>query len=861
MSALIAHARPNGTEVFTANGRDWNPLRLPDALYSGSQDVQGFEGRAPARPPSVVLLDDLHLLEPGQISEVLWFIRAANTGPLLLLVAYRPRQLPPALATMLHHSAAASQLEVWQIGPLSLGETRQLLGDRPDLDHIHQEGLGNPQYLKAIAGQGEARADAGAAILYELADLDLSALSVVRAAAVLDGPAPPDLLAAVASLDTVETLAALDVLSDLDLVRPIGCAGQWALRHRVLAEAIYERLAPSYLSAFHARAEAALAERSAPVIQRAYHIARALEPEKSHKVPTLIDAARESLPTAPAVAADLLQAAVPLLQTGEAQWHEAQVLLAHASLLTGRVRESRTLLHSLRPDSPGVRELDPAAFAEAARVERLLSQYNEAAALARAGLTAVPEHDTVVAASLHTELADIALDQQHYKVALEHAEAAASIKRRHQDTAGEAHALALSSLAHLFSSQQALAETAAARATELIDSATDAAILDNLQSIYQLGFAEATLVQLMDAQRHLTRGAALSRRSGQYYVLPAILKALAEVQLRSGDLGAALATLNEAAHDAKHNDSPATTAILMQARARALLWQGRPGDVEDVHALSQRAWDIASGHSTAWAITVRSYHAEAALLSGDPIRGKWLLLDAVGGAALPRLTTWRKPRWCDALALAAQISGDERLAEQTAAIAEQCVEELPTHGRRGFALRARMRAHALRGDIEQAVLSAQLAIEDFSLRGKRIEACRTMLAAAKVSLDAGRTRDVHTWLSQAAYLASECGSARLADEAARERSRLATYAAEPNTANRLAVLSAREREIAELVSSGMTSQEVADKLHLSVRTVDSHLSRVYRKLGVPNRAALTRTVADVARQTLWQSSFVAGPVV
>lgn len=53
------------------------------------------------------------------------------------------------------------------------------------------------------------------------------------------------------------------------------------------------------------------------------------------------------------------------------------------------------------------------------------------------------------------------------------------------------------------------------------------------------------------------------------------------------------------------------------------------------------------------------------------------------------------------------------------------------------------------------------------------------------------------------------------------------------------VLTAREAEIATLVARGASRQEVADRLVVSVRTVDSHLQRVYRKLGVRGRDDLS----------------------
>ncbi|MET9657189.1 helix-turn-helix transcriptional regulator, partial [Streptomyces sp. NPDC006510] len=59
----------------------------------------------------------------------------------------------------------------------------------------------------------------------------------------------------------------------------------------------------------------------------------------------------------------------------------------------------------------------------------------------------------------------------------------------------------------------------------------------------------------------------------------------------------------------------------------------------------------------------------------------------------------------------------------------------------------------------------------------------------------------------------------------------------------LAQLTSREREIAELVAEGLTNQAVASRLCLSPRTVESHIARVYRKTGVPSRAALATLVA------------------
>lgn len=51
-------------------------------------------------------------------------------------------------------------------------------------------------------------------------------------------------------------------------------------------------------------------------------------------------------------------------------------------------------------------------------------------------------------------------------------------------------------------------------------------------------------------------------------------------------------------------------------------------------------------------------------------------------------------------------------------------------------------------------------------------------------------------------------------------------------------LTPREREVALLAARGLTSRDIADRLYLSVRSVDNHLSRVYTKLGVAGRSEL-----------------------
>lgn len=59
-------------------------------------------------------------------------------------------------------------------------------------------------------------------------------------------------------------------------------------------------------------------------------------------------------------------------------------------------------------------------------------------------------------------------------------------------------------------------------------------------------------------------------------------------------------------------------------------------------------------------------------------------------------------------------------------------------------------------------------------------------------------------------------------------------------------LSGREREIAMLAASGIASKDIAERLYLSVRTVNNHLQHVYAKLGVTSRADLARALGGTS---------------
>jgi len=103
--------------------------------------------------------------------------------------------------------------------------------------------------------------------------------------------------------------------------------------------------------------------------------------------------------------------------------------------------------------------------------------------------------------------------------------------------------------------------------------------------------------------------------------------------------------------------------------------------------------------------------------------------------------------------------------------------------------------------------------------------------------------------SAAAEAFRRAGDRRAAMAAQRRSSALAATcesAATPGLWHAAAAvpLSGREREIVMLAATGMASKDIADRLFLSVRTVNNHLQHAYTKLGVSSRAGLAQALGS-----------------
>jgi DNA-binding NarL/FixJ family response regulator len=74
-------------------------------------------------------------------------------------------------------------------------------------------------------------------------------------------------------------------------------------------------------------------------------------------------------------------------------------------------------------------------------------------------------------------------------------------------------------------------------------------------------------------------------------------------------------------------------------------------------------------------------------------------------------------------------------------------------------------------------------------------------------------------------------------------------------------LSDRELQVVELVASGLTNQEISEKLEISKRTVDNHISNILTKTATENRVSLVRWALQWGKVCLDDINCCSLPVV
>jgi DNA-binding CsgD family transcriptional regulator len=200
--------------------------------------------------------------------------------------------------------------------------------------------------------------------------------------------------------------------------------------------------------------------------------------------------------------------------------------------------------------------------------------------------------------------------------------------------------------------------------------------------------------------------------------------------------------------------------------------------------------------------------AWVSVCAGELSRAREILTSAAQRAAAGRM------RLAEAKVLhdVARLGQPEAVARRLAVIAED------VDG--GFVAALAAHAAAL---VRASPAGLEAAGRAFEALGASLLAAEAHLAAAAAYQANGQARPASAMTRRAAEITAQCGDAR-------------TPGLSPGTT--VWRLTRREQEVAAMAAAGASSREIADRLVLSVRTVDNHLQSIYGKLGVTRRDEL-----------------------
>jgi RNA polymerase sigma factor (sigma-70 family) len=149
----------------------------------------------------------------------------------------------------------------------------------------------------------------------------------------------------------------------------------------------------------------------------------------------------------------------------------------------------------------------------------------------------------------------------------------------------------------------------------------------------------------------------------------------------------------------------------------------------------------------------------------------------------------------------------------------------------------RATSRALLAEDEAAETLYREAIDHLRSTRLRVDLARTHLLYGEWLRREGRRTDARTELRTAHELFSDFGMEAFAERARVELEATGEHARK-RTVETLGELTPQESQISRLAAEGRTNREIASQLFISPKTVEYHLRKVFRKLGVNSRTQL-----------------------
>lgn len=812
--ALIEGRHPTHTEALRAvmGAGDTTALQ-PLAVAAALADVLRHLTDA---GPAVVAVDDLHWLDAASAGALSFALRLLADAPLLFVVASRPVRLPIELARVVD----ADDLFVVEPSPLSVAGVRELLIDkfdvqlgRVELVRLHTATGGNPLHLISTGRLLHAGTPFGEALLpaslRDIIDVELRRvaavhLAVLGAAALMPQPRL-GLLRHLFDTDAVD--AAISAAEAIDLVRING--DMIAFRHPLLNAGLADRLTTAERRGLHRRCS----ELNVTDEVRAFHVSEAAE-GVDPVAADLLDAAADAATDRGLFANALVHAERALTLTDPADTglvRRRTIRVADVAIDSGEARRALALLSPLLdgadvegPDWAQVLQLAAFATASVHGMVAALPMLEQLALIHPVGSVARADAIGRVATAL------LPIDIGRTAHVCAEAEAAAL-------AAGDLH------LAQVAAAARVIADTLAGRPTEPSRAEPAAAVsmsvlLDWFAIAVWTDDHERAEQLYQEGRRRLAARPTVTHEHN-------LLNQAADLRLRQGRLDEAAALAERALvladaidHGGARSSDVAVIAALrgeLEVARRHAAWASSVGDALPPVLLAQTKYGV--GVVEALAGNLRS-----ALVALREAVTMWDKAGALDLGALPL-----RSELAEVLLLTGEVDEAEALVTRMQELAE--VAGRP----RGRAEAVFASAHLLaaRGQLDEAAIQADIAIAAYQALDLPVYRARALMMAGSIARRRRLRTHARVLLDEAVVLFTECGAAGYLPRVQAELSRLGERSGPDQ-------LTATEQQIAVLVAAGQTTHEVAASLFVSRRTVESHLTRIYRKLNVRSRAEL-----------------------
>ncbi|MCP3803325.1 AAA family ATPase [Allokutzneria sp. A3M-2-11 16] len=827
LDVLISDAYRYGMTVAAAAGyereRD-RPFGVVRALFGPawepSLDPYGFVA---AHGPLVIALDDGHWADPPSLDWLAHLIRRIEGLPVLVGIATRG---DPLRESKRHR---ASQL--LRPGPLTSAGVAALVTARLGEPAAEEFALacrtatgGNPLFLDELLrelvtarvrptlDEAERIRDFGPDTIarHVRHRLDAREERVAEAIVVLGADADPEVIPGVANVPRAETAELLNRLS-----------GMGILVHPITRTAVYNNLPSERRAELHRRSAQALLALHAPAAQVARHVMALGSGELDHAVDVLRTAASDAMAKAePEAAAALLRRATEERLTPE------EFQLVHLEL---GVAEQHF------DGAAAVRDLTVAMIAATEPGSRAVVASRLAQTLAMSGRPAeavtVIENATADGVDadrrwwLEAELVAIALLHKETRDFARHRLAAIADQAAATDFGTGVGGLAVSAMLAAHASWVTLDRPATIRLARRCMARGALFREPSITYVYgMLALARAGELDLAAAQ--LGEVLAHAQRTGTQVLYLAAAAFRSHVNHMRGRVQDAL----DDAHIAV-KDTPRwrpSLPVRFAALVDALVERGELDAAMDTLAEAGLTGPLPDQMQIDIVLAARG---RLRMARGD-LEGALADFDQCGrllarlGVVNPAVQPWRSEA-----AIVNQLLGRGPEAEELVTEELRLARQWGAPRCLGIALQA---AGIIRGDVD--LLSEAVSV--LSGSGAELDAAKAHLELGRARARAGNLAEARKELKTALTLSQHCGATRVAEQSYQE---LIKAGAKPRTVAHtgISALTSAEWQVARLTASGMRNQDVAQTLFVTRRTVELHLTSIYRKLAVPGRAALT----------------------